>query len=172
MNTQFSQGRTLEIFTDITEQEFIHNELLKVQKIESLGVLAGAIAHDSNNILTGIMGNRARQKRQGDRSTTPAGRCWSWTTRRCSGCSPHRYWSISGMRSPPCGLLIRLLVHCSDCWAPAASSKAQRSGEPWSRLGGWDGWVPGAGSGRGGRRSRASAGWAATSRLRPLAFAW
>jgi two-component system, cell cycle sensor histidine kinase and response regulator CckA len=57
VNTQFSQGRTLEILTDISEQEFIHNELLKVQKMESLGVLAGGIAHDFNNILTGIMGN-------------------------------------------------------------------------------------------------------------------
>jgi len=57
VNTQFCQGHTLEIFTDITQQEFINNELLKVQKMESLGVLAGGISHDFNNILTGIMGN-------------------------------------------------------------------------------------------------------------------
>ena len=56
VNTQFAMGRTLQILIDITEQEQIHNELLKVQKMESLGVLAGGIAHDFNNILTGIMG--------------------------------------------------------------------------------------------------------------------
>jgi PAS domain S-box-containing protein len=42
---------------DITEKRLTQNELLKNQKLESLGVLAGGIAHDFNNILTGIMGN-------------------------------------------------------------------------------------------------------------------
>jgi PAS domain S-box-containing protein len=42
---------------DITEREKLQNELIKMQKLESLGVLAGGIAHDFNNILTGIMGN-------------------------------------------------------------------------------------------------------------------
>ena len=42
---------------DITDHRMTQNELLKNQKLESLGVLAGGIAHDFNNILTGIMGN-------------------------------------------------------------------------------------------------------------------
>jgi|GEM_PF-445542 len=57
INTQIAQNRILAIFTDITERENIQKELLKIQKLESLGVLAGGIAHDFNNILTGILGN-------------------------------------------------------------------------------------------------------------------
>ena len=45
------------VFRDITEQRKMENEILKNQKLESLGILAGGIAHDFNNILTGIMGN-------------------------------------------------------------------------------------------------------------------
>jgi len=49
--------RTRTIARDITEIKQIQSELLKAQKLESVGILAGGIAHDFNNILTAIIGN-------------------------------------------------------------------------------------------------------------------
>ncbi len=45
------------IFRDITERLKMEHELQKTQRLESLGVLAGGIAHDLNNQMTGITGN-------------------------------------------------------------------------------------------------------------------
>lgn len=52
------QGKeaVLVVARDIGERKKMQEELVKVQKLESLGVLAGGIAHDFNNILTGILG--------------------------------------------------------------------------------------------------------------------
>ncbi len=56
------------IGNDITERRRMQDELLKAQKLESLGLLAGGIAHDFNNILTGIVGNISIAKLQLDPS--------------------------------------------------------------------------------------------------------
>lgn len=45
------------VFSDLTEKKQMEEELVRAQKLESLGVLAGGIAHDFNNILTALMGN-------------------------------------------------------------------------------------------------------------------
>jgi PAS domain S-box-containing protein len=52
------------VFRDITEEKKMEEELLKVKKLESVGILAGGIAHDFNNILVAILGNvsLARQR--------------------------------------------------------------------------------------------------------------
>ena len=47
------------VFRDVTERQKMEQDLLRAQKLESLGILAGGIAHDFNNILTAIVDNVA-----------------------------------------------------------------------------------------------------------------
>ncbi|HTX21578.1 MAG TPA: PAS domain S-box protein [Candidatus Aquilonibacter sp.] len=54
------QGRRksqLIINTDITEKKKLEAQFLRSQRMESLGALAGGIAHDLNNVLTPILGS-------------------------------------------------------------------------------------------------------------------
>lgn len=46
----------LSVDTDITEQKLLETQFLRAQRLESLGTLAGGIAHDLNNIFTPILG--------------------------------------------------------------------------------------------------------------------
>ncbi|HHB77372.1 MAG TPA: transporter substrate-binding domain-containing protein, partial [Desulfobulbus sp.] len=45
------------VFRDVTNEKKLEKELLKIRKLEAVGVLAGGIAHDFNNILSAISGN-------------------------------------------------------------------------------------------------------------------
>ena len=50
---------------DITEKKRMEEELLRAQKLDSVGILAGGIAHDFNNILTPILANISIAKSYG-----------------------------------------------------------------------------------------------------------
>ncbi|MFZ3166859.1 MAG: PAS domain S-box protein [Candidatus Methanoperedens sp.] len=53
-----SEGKPKSILiinTDITEKKKFESQLLRAQRIESIGTLAGGIAHDLNNVLTPIV---------------------------------------------------------------------------------------------------------------------
>jgi PAS domain S-box-containing protein len=59
--TRIKDGRkdlgTVFIIRDVSKNFFLEEEMLKIRKLESVGVLAGGIAHDFNNLLTGITTN-------------------------------------------------------------------------------------------------------------------
>ncbi|MFM6308021.1 MAG: PAS domain S-box protein, partial [Dolichospermum sp.] len=57
LDTDGQPKSILTVDTDITEKKRLQEQYFRAQRLESIGVLAGGIAHDINNILTPILGS-------------------------------------------------------------------------------------------------------------------
>ena len=55
---------------DVTEKKRLESKIMHAQRIDSIGNLAGGVAHDFNNILTSILGSTAIMKRKMRKSNT------------------------------------------------------------------------------------------------------
>lgn len=55
---------------DITEKKKLESKVIHAQRIDSIGNLAGGVAHDFNNILTSILGSTAIMKRKMRKANT------------------------------------------------------------------------------------------------------
>jgi len=51
------QALVLAIIRDVTERKMLKEELIRVRKLESIGILTGGIAHDLNNLFSAMMGS-------------------------------------------------------------------------------------------------------------------
>jgi PAS domain S-box-containing protein len=71
----------LSLNTDITDKRRLEEQFLRAQRMESIGTLAGGIAHDLNNILSPILLSIEVLKKE---ITSPKGRSFLTTLERCA----------------------------------------------------------------------------------------
>ncbi|ACH38198.1 sensor histidine kinase response regulator, HAMP domain-containing [Citrifermentans bemidjiense Bem] len=67
-SNQRSGSRTVDIVIDLTDRELLQQQIVRNQKLESIGVLAGGVAHNFNNALTGVLGYISFAKKYLDQS--------------------------------------------------------------------------------------------------------
>jgi PAS domain S-box-containing protein len=66
INDDHGNPSAVVVVQDVTERKQAEQNLLRVAKLESLGVLAGGIAHDFNNVLAVVLGTLSLASRQAD----------------------------------------------------------------------------------------------------------
>lgn len=56
LSNRIINGKIIDLLVDVTERELLQNQLVRLAKLESLGILGAGIAHNFNNVLTGVIG--------------------------------------------------------------------------------------------------------------------
>ncbi|MEW6720921.1 MAG: ATP-binding protein [Thermodesulfobacteriota bacterium] len=111
---------TVVVFRDVTQKVREEEELQKLQRLESLGNLAGGIAHGFNNYLAGILGNISL----GKQSLDPGGRAYARleeAEKACGGASELATKLLTFSKGgSPVRELIRLDAVVRDAAATAA----------------------------------------------------
>jgi PAS domain S-box-containing protein len=74
VSTWNGKPATINFLSDITDRKRATEELMRSEKLRSVGVLAGGIAHDFNNILTAILANVSFARTQLGAGSTAADR--------------------------------------------------------------------------------------------------
>ncbi len=71
LNEQGETTNYIGVGEDITEKRHVDEQIAQVQKMEAVGILAGSIAHDFNNVLMTIIGNTELIKLEADDLDAP-----------------------------------------------------------------------------------------------------
>lgn len=74
------------IFRDVTDRIGMEKEVERANRLESIGILAGGIAHDYNNLMTAVMGNISLAKMK----TSPDNKTHKWLTEAEKACEQTR----------------------------------------------------------------------------------
>ena len=125
--------RVVGIATDVTEVKRLEEQLLHAQKMESLGRLAGGVAHEVNNLLTIVLGQArlARERPAEGAARLTAIEDDGAARRRADGASagPHAHAAVPRRRARPRrGARASRGRCCATCSDPGSRSNAR-----WSR---------------------------------------